>query len=57
MATVPSPCTGVCRIEPKTGWCLGCRRTMDEIAGWRDMSEAGRRAVVAQLGEREPVRT
>ena len=32
--TVPSPCVGVCRMSPSTGWCEGCFRTIDEIAGW-----------------------
>jgi predicted Fe-S protein YdhL (DUF1289 family) len=31
-----SPCTGICRLDPATGWCLGCARTGAEIAGWRD---------------------
>ncbi|MEJ2409689.1 MAG: DUF1289 domain-containing protein [Novosphingobium sp.] len=52
MAAVSSPCTGVCRIDPQTGWCLGCRRTMDEIAGWRAMDKEGRSAVLARLSER-----
>jgi predicted Fe-S protein YdhL (DUF1289 family) len=32
----PSPCTGVCQIDPATGLCLGCARTAAEIAAWRD---------------------
>ncbi len=42
---VPSPCNGVCRIHPATGWCEGCRRSLDEIAGWSAMSDEQRRAV------------
>ncbi|MGA1318970.1 MAG: DUF1289 domain-containing protein, partial [Rubrivivax sp.] len=29
---VPSPCINVCRIEPASGWCEGCARTLEEIA-------------------------
>jgi predicted Fe-S protein YdhL (DUF1289 family) len=30
----PSPCISVCQIDPKTGWCIGCHRTIDEIRDW-----------------------
>lgn len=29
-----SPCISVCQIDPQTGWCIGCRRTIDEIRDW-----------------------
>jgi predicted Fe-S protein YdhL (DUF1289 family) len=31
---VPSPCVAVCRIDPATGQCEGCARTLDEISDW-----------------------
>lgn len=48
-ATGLSPCTEVCRIDPGTGWCLGCARTAEEIARWRDAPPAFRNAVWAAL--------
>lgn len=45
----PSPCTGVCRIEPVSGWCAGCRRSLHEIATWQAMSVVEKRAVLALL--------
>ena len=36
---IASPCTSVCRMDARTGWCEGCRRTIDEIAGWSTMSD------------------
>ncbi|AOJ03107.1 DUF1289 domain-containing protein [Burkholderia mayonis] len=50
---VPSPCTNVCRIDAKTGWCEGCRRTRDEIAGWRKFDDDAKRAVLARLAARQ----
>lgn len=50
--TTPSPCVAVCVLDPSTGWCKGCYRTIGEIAGWLQMSEAERRAVVAALAGR-----
>jgi uncharacterized protein len=45
----PSPCTGVCRIDGRTGWCQGCLRTLDEIGAWGALDDAGKRAVWAAL--------
>jgi hypothetical protein len=33
--------------------CIGCGRTLDEIAGWADMSTEERRAVMAVLPARK----
>ena len=49
---IPSPCVDVCQMNPYTGLCRGCFRTLDEIAGWSAMSDAGKRAVLAQLPAR-----
>ncbi len=50
--SVPSPCTNVCRMSPRTGLCEGCLRTIDEIAAWGGMSDERKRAVWAELGRR-----
>jgi predicted Fe-S protein YdhL (DUF1289 family) len=39
-------------MDPATGWCVGCRRTIDEIAAWGGMDDAARRAVWAELPRR-----
>jgi predicted Fe-S protein YdhL (DUF1289 family) len=36
-------------MDPVSGLCLGCRRTIDEIAAWASMSEDDKRAVWARL--------
>ena len=51
-ATVPSPCINVCRMNPATGWCEGCLRTIDEIAAWSSLDDDARRAVWKRLPER-----
>ena len=50
--TIPSPCTNVCRIDARTGWCEGCRRTTDEITRWPLASDPERRAILDQLPAR-----
>lgn len=54
-AVVPSPCTSVCRMDAATGWCLGCLRTIDEIARWSRMDDDARRDVLGRLDERRTV--
>ncbi|WP_372916415.1 DUF1289 domain-containing protein [Sandarakinorhabdus sp.] len=47
--TVASPCTNVCRIDRRSGWCKGCLRSIDEITGWALATDDQRRAVLAAL--------
>ncbi len=51
MIEVPSPCTAVCRIDDHSRLCLGCRRTLDEIAAWPVMTDEAKRAVLRQIAE------
>lgn len=51
-APVPSPCNSVCRMNPRTGWCEGCFRTIEEIASWSRMEDDEKRAVWIQLQQR-----
>ncbi|WP_019996363.1 DUF1289 domain-containing protein [Aureimonas ureilytica] len=53
MPTTPSsPCIKICVLDPQSGWCVGCGRTLDEIAGWGSLSEAERLAVMDGLPAR-----
>ncbi|MEM1431302.1 MAG: DUF1289 domain-containing protein [Pseudomonadota bacterium] len=47
-----SPCVGLCKLDDATGYCLGCARTGDEIAGWGSVPGAHRAAVWAALPDR-----
>jgi uncharacterized protein len=48
----PSPCINVCRMDPRTGWCEGCLRTIEEIAAWSSASEERKRAVWVEIRRR-----
>jgi predicted Fe-S protein YdhL (DUF1289 family) len=39
----------VCAVDGRTGFCLGCRRTLPEIAGWARLSDEERAAIMAAL--------
>jgi uncharacterized protein len=49
---VPSPCIGVCRMDPVTQLCEGCLRTLDEIAAWSRMEDRAKREVWWLIGQR-----
>jgi uncharacterized protein len=49
---VPSPCKNVCVMHEASGHCIGCGRTIDEIALWSVLDDDDKRAVWALLPER-----
>jgi hypothetical protein len=51
---IESPCVKVCVVHPVERICVGCLRSVEEIAGWGRMSAEERRAVMAELPERAP---
>jgi predicted Fe-S protein YdhL (DUF1289 family) len=48
-----SPCIGVCIIDPASGFCHGCARTIPEIAGWLEFSPEDKRRILAMLPGRQ----
>lgn len=51
-STPPSPCINVCRMDAQGKLCLGCQRTLEEIAGWSRFDNATRLLVLARVAER-----
>ncbi len=49
---VPSPCKNICVMHGPSGLCVGCGRTLDEIAAWSVLDDAAKRAVWALLPAR-----
>jgi predicted Fe-S protein YdhL (DUF1289 family) len=46
---IESPCVKICTLDARNGLCLGCGRTIDEIARWTAMSDFERRQVMDEL--------
>ena len=46
-----SPCINVCSIGPH-GWCRGCFRTLEEIAGWVRLDAAAQRGILSACDAR-----
>jgi predicted Fe-S protein YdhL (DUF1289 family) len=51
-ATIETPCTHVCVVHPTLKLCIGCGRSLDEIARWIDFDAAERARIMAQLPPR-----
>ncbi len=49
---VRSPCLSVCRMDPASGLCEGCLRTLGEIGDWSDLDTRERLAVWARIEQR-----
>lgn len=54
MTVASTPCIGICRMSEASGLCIGCRRSLAEIAGWGGMSEDARRRLMRLLPDRDP---
>jgi uncharacterized protein len=52
-AGVASPCVDICRLDAQ-GLCVGCRRTLSEIAEWSRASDARRLEILSALRTRPP---
>lgn len=51
---IDSPCVQVCVVHPVERICVGCLRTIDEIASWSKMTAAERAEIRALLPGRAP---
>ncbi|MGA9892461.1 MAG: DUF1289 domain-containing protein [Xanthobacteraceae bacterium] len=50
--SISSPCNRICVVHPTARMCIGCGRSLDEIARWIALSETERSAIMAQLPAR-----
>jgi len=49
---IETPCVKICTLDARIGLCLGCGRTIDEIACWASMSASERAQVMLKLPDR-----
>jgi predicted Fe-S protein YdhL (DUF1289 family) len=53
---IATPCVKICTLDARAGLCLGCGRTIDEIARWSSMSVSERARVMNELASRVAAR-
>ena len=49
---IETPCTQVCVVHPALKLCVGCGRSLDEIARWIEFDAVERRRIMALLPSR-----
>ena len=47
-----SPCIKVCIVDGESGLCLGCFRTLEEVASWGRLGDGRRAEIMAELERR-----
>ena len=47
-----TPCIKVCVVDGESGLCMGCYRTLQEVATWARLDEDQRLGIMAELPER-----
>jgi predicted Fe-S protein YdhL (DUF1289 family) len=50
--SIASPCVQVCIIDGESGLCLGCYRTLPEVAAWARFTHEERADIMAALPAR-----
>jgi len=50
--SLETPCIKVCVMDPLSGLCRGCGRTLAEIGAWTTLSADERRTIMAALPAR-----
>ena len=46
---VKSPCVAVCKIDYESGYCIGCKRTIEEIANWSILNDQQKKKILAKV--------
>ncbi len=49
---VQSPCINICRMDPESGLCIGCLRTIDEITRWATIDDSARLVILDNVERR-----
>jgi uncharacterized protein len=55
-APLETPCIEICEIDAVSGLCIGCGRSLEEIARWGELSAEQRRAIMAVLPARRAIK-
>lgn len=49
MNPIASPCINICTLDQRSGLCMGCKRTVEEITRWTSYSDQQRAALMKEL--------
>ena len=46
---VKSPCIAVCKIDYESGYCIGCKRTIEEITNWSILNDQQKKKILTKV--------
>jgi predicted Fe-S protein YdhL (DUF1289 family) len=49
---IETPWIGICSLDAASGLCIGCGRTVEEIASWARLAPEQRRKIMVELAGR-----
>jgi hypothetical protein len=49
---VASPCVNICELDETKQWCLGCGRSLSEIAAWSTSNDEQKRGIIQDIERR-----
>ena len=50
---IKSPCKNICELDPNTGLCMGCKRSIDEINNWIQKNDKEKIIIIKNTQNRE----
>jgi hypothetical protein len=50
---ISTPCKNICKFDKTDTYCIGCYRTINEIAKWMLLTEEDRKNIIMVLPERK----
>jgi predicted Fe-S protein YdhL (DUF1289 family) len=50
--SIQTPCNRVCVVDPTLRLCVGCGRSLEEIANWINLTDEARGRILAELPAR-----
>ncbi len=53
MTEIKSPCIGVCEIDKKGLFCIGCFRSIKEISNWKTFSTEQKMLTLDKIKKRK----
>lgn len=47
-----TPCINLCQLDATERYCIGCRRTVEELTNWQKLSEEQQQKILEELETR-----
>jgi predicted Fe-S protein YdhL (DUF1289 family) len=52
MRQIHTPCISICKLNESKTYCVGCKRTRNELFNWAALPEAEQLRIISELEKR-----